>query len=102
MVDKKDLVYHIMRPTGIRGLYETDIKLAKASPEGKHRRYWCGSQQSDELTILKFFDSESEKPGSKLLGVFLTVASTGSESMICHQEKATKLDSLHFGGLGIQ
>jgi hypothetical protein len=67
-VDKKDLVSYFMRPPGIHGPYETDIKLAKASPEGKHRWYWCRDQRPDELTILKFFDSESEKPGSKIAG----------------------------------
>ena len=54
--------------SGIHDLYGTDIKLAKASPEGKHRWRWWGDQQPDELAILKFFDSESEKPGPKMTG----------------------------------
>ena len=65
-VDKKDLVSYFMRPPGINGPYETDIKLAKASPE--HKWYWCKDQQPDELTILKFFDSEHEKPGLESCG----------------------------------
>ncbi|KAE9381060.1 hypothetical protein N431DRAFT_551256 [Stipitochalara longipes BDJ] len=63
-VDKKDLVSYFMRPPGIHGPCETDIKLAKAFQ--KHKWYWCKDQQPDELTILKFWDSESEKPGSKV------------------------------------
>jgi hypothetical protein len=65
-VDKKDLVSYFMRPPGIHGPYETDIKLAKASE--KHKWYWCKGQQPDELTILKFWGSGSEKPGSKITG----------------------------------
>ena len=65
-VDKQDLVSYFMRPPGIHGPYETDIKLSKAS--AKHKWYWCKDQQPDELTILKFWDSESEKPGSKVAG----------------------------------
>ncbi|KAN0122944.1 hypothetical protein V8E51_001270 [Hyaloscypha variabilis] len=65
-LETKDLVSYFMRPPGIHGQYETDIKLAKASQ--KHKWYWCKDQQPDELTILKFWDSESEKPGSKIAG----------------------------------
>jgi hypothetical protein len=65
-VDQQELVSYFMRPPGIYGPYETDIKLSKAST--KHKWYWCKDQQPDELTILKFWDSESEKPGSKVAG----------------------------------
>jgi len=61
-VREEDLVRYVLRPPGINGPYETDIKLLKAG-DG-HKWSWCKDQMPDEVTVLKFFDSESEKPGS--------------------------------------
>ncbi|PVH76917.1 hypothetical protein DL98DRAFT_657107 [Cadophora sp. DSE1049] len=64
-VKDEDLVRYVLRPPGINGPYETDIKLAKAG--AGHKWYWCKDQMPDEVTVLKF-DSESEKPGSDVAG----------------------------------
>lgn len=63
-VKEEDLASYMLKPPGINGAYETDILLAKAG-EG-HKWYWCKDQMPEELTVLKFFDSESEKPESKV------------------------------------
>jgi hypothetical protein len=65
-VEEEELVSYFMRPPGIHGPYETDIKLSKAS--SMHKWCSCKDQQPDELTNLKFFDSEHERPDSKVAG----------------------------------
>lgn len=65
-IEGTTLVPLALKPPGIHGPFELEILLAKAG--SGHRWYWIKDQMPDEVFVLKFFDSESVKTGSKIAG----------------------------------
>lgn len=65
-VAEEDLIDISVTPMGIHGPFETRSKILKEG-EG-HKWYWCKDQSPEEVTIIKFFDSDSERAGKSVAG----------------------------------